>query len=159
MAGFPRRAAMAALAGVGLAATPAVAAAATPGPRASTLTFTTVRKSITLPAAPTLGVTFSIDLELHDTSGAVIGTGSVNAMVVELVVGPPPTIVTHDQPIFRFAGGEIHCSTMHERTVPNPGKLFPVAVVGGTGTYNGASGEGTLEYTTADVTTITLSLL
>jgi hypothetical protein len=48
---------------------------------------------------------------------------------------------------------------MHERTVPNPGVQFPVAVLGGTGAYRGAGGDGTLEYTTADITTIVLNLM
>jgi hypothetical protein len=39
---------------------------------------------------------------------------------------------------------------MHERTVPNHGVQFPVAVLGGTGAYRGAGGDGTLEYTTAE---------
>ena len=42
--------------------------------------------------------------------------------------------------------------------MPNPGVQFPIAVLGGTGDYRGAAGDGTLEYTTADVTTITLNL-
>jgi hypothetical protein len=156
MAGFPRRTAIAALAGVGALATPAVAAAA---PRDDqTITLTTRRKSISLPAAPPLGTPFSIDLELRDTTGAVIGDGCVSATVVELIVGPPPTIVTHDKVVLRLTGGEIHLSTMHERTVPNPGKKFPMAVLGGTGTYRHVSGDGVLEYTTAEVTTITLTI-
>jgi hypothetical protein len=48
---------------------------------------------------------------------------------------------------------------MHERTEPNHGVQFPVAVLGGTGAYRGAGGDGTLEYTTADVTTIVLNLM
>jgi hypothetical protein len=147
-----------ALAGTGAFVLPTMDIAANAANAAQAMTFTTRRKSISLPVGPTLGTAFSIDLELLDSTGAVIGTGSVNSMVVELVLGPPPTIVTHDQPILRFAGGEIHCSTMHERTVPNPGVRFPIAVLGGTGDYRSAAGEGTLEYTTADVTTITLNL-
>jgi hypothetical protein len=155
---FPRRRAIAALAGAGAGALALPGMAHAAG-GSQTLNFTTRRRSITLPGVPSLGFAFSIDLELFDTSGTMIGTGSVNSMVVELVLGPPPTIVTHDQPIFRLAGGEIHCSTMHERTVPNHGVQFPVAVLGGTGAYRGAGGDGTLEYTTADVTTIVLNLM
>lgn len=63
----------------------------------------------------------------------------------------------HDKAILRLAGGEVHVSTMHERTVPNPGRQFPVAIVGGTGAYRTITGDGTLEYTTADDTTIILN--
>lgn len=121
------------------------------------MTVITQRKSITLPVTPPLGAPFTIDLQLQDSSGNVIGDGSVNSMVVELVTGPPPTIVTHDKAILRLSGGEVHVSTMHLRTVPNPGKQFPVAIVGGTGDYRTIVGDGTLEYTTADDTTIILN--
>ena len=159
MAELPRRAAMAALAGAGVLATPGIAGATVPPqirqPRAEqTITLTAIRKSITLPAAPPLGAPFTIDLELHDQTGKVIGDGSVNAMVVE----PAPTIVTHDKVVLRLAAGELHLSTMHERTVPNPGKKFPVAIVGGTGDYRHVTGDGTLEYTTAKDTALTLTI-
>ncbi len=167
-AGVPRRTAFTALAGAGAAAagaaalaTPAVAeavprAGATPR-AAQTMTVITQRNSITLPVTPPLGAPFIISLQLQDASGNVIGDGSVNSMVVEIVVGPPATIVTHDKAILRLADGEVHVSTMHERTVPNPGKLFPVAIVGGTGAYSTITGDGTLEYTTAADTRIILN--
>ena len=160
MAELPRRAAMATLAGAGVLATPGIAAAAPQvrQPRAEqTITLTTIRKSITLPAAPPLGAPFTIDLELHDQTGKVIGDGSVNAMVVELVIKPAPTIVTHDKVVLHPAAGELHLSTMHERTVPNPGKKFHAAIVGGTGDYRHVTGDGTLEYTTAEDTVIVLT--
>ncbi|MEV7358924.1 hypothetical protein [Kitasatospora sp. NPDC091276] len=63
----------------------------------------------------------------------------------------------HDKAILRLAGGEVHVSTMRERTVPNPGKQFPAAIVGGTGAYRTIAGDGTPEYTTADDPTIILN--
>ncbi|MFD7587301.1 hypothetical protein ACFV84_18005 [Kitasatospora sp. NPDC059811] len=63
----------------------------------------------------------------------------------------------HHKAILRLVGGEVHVSTMHERTVPNPGKQFPVAIVGGTGNYRAITGDGTLEYTTSDGTTSVLN--
>jgi hypothetical protein len=159
MNGLPRRTALAVLATSVAGTTLAAATPAQAAPAADrTITFTTRRASITLPGLPSLGLPFSIDLELRDPAGKVIGDGSVAAMVVALVLGPPLKIVTHDKAVLRFADGEIHCSSMHDRTVPNAGVKHPMAIVGGTGAYRGATGDGTLEYTTDTITTITLTL-
>ncbi|MEV8322222.1 hypothetical protein [Kitasatospora sp. NPDC056731] len=52
----------------------------------------------------------------------------------------------HHKAILRLVGGEVHVSTMHERTVPNPGKQFPVAIVGGTGNTTSDDTTGVLNY-------------
>jgi hypothetical protein len=48
---------------------------------------------------------------------------------------------------------------MRIRKIPDPGTKHPLAIDGGTGIYRSARGEGTLEYTTADVSTVSLTVV
>jgi hypothetical protein len=124
-----------------------------------TITFTTTRAKNTLPLNPPLGAPFIMYLTLHDANNTTIGDGSLFGMVVDVIVDVPPKIVVQVKTILRLADGEIHLSSMRIRKVPDPGVKHPVAIVGGTGVYATARGDGTLEYTTTDTSTMSLKVV
>jgi hypothetical protein len=97
-------------------------------------------------------------LALREASGASVGDGSLTGMVVDVILDLPPKLVVHLKLVFRLPGGEIHASSMQIRLIPEPGKLHPMAIVGGTGIYASARGEGTIEHVTADVSAITMQI-
>jgi hypothetical protein len=159
MSAISRRAAMLAVpaAAAGSIAGSIEPAQASPGEQV--IAFTTKRSKNTLPLNPPLGAPFIIYLSLYDTNNTVVGDGSVTGMVVDVIVAVPPEIVVQVKAIFRLPGGEIHCGGMQIRKVPEPGTRHPLAIDGGTGIYRSARGEGTLEYTTADVSTVRLTVV
>lgn len=152
MGGMSRRSA--------ILAVPAAAAgtAAVAARSVRTISFNSRRAKNTLPLSPPIGAPFIMFLALSDAKGASIGDGSLTGMVVDLVVEVPPKVVVLLKLVFRLPGGEIHGSSMQVRVVPEPGKLHPMAITGGTGIYASASGEGTIEHVTSEVTAITLQV-
>lgn len=145
-------------------AVPAVAAGATfaatsaQAKSVQTVSFNSTRAKNTLPLSPPIGAPFIMYLALRDAAGASIGGGSLTGMVVDIIVDTPPKLVVHLKVVFQLPGGEIHGSSMQVRRVPEPGKLHPLAITGGTGAYASARGEGTIEHATADVSAITLQI-
>jgi hypothetical protein len=143
---------------VPVAATGSIAVAhASPGEQV--VTFTAKRSKDTLPVSPPLGAPFIIYYSLLDPSGGSVGDGSLFGMVVDVIVEVPPKIVVQTKSIFRLPGGEIHVSGMEIRKVPDPGVKRPIAIVGGTGIYRSARGEGTIEHQTADLSAVSLTVV
>jgi hypothetical protein len=156
MGGMTRRSAILALPAA--AAGAGVAAAAVTARTVQTVEFQATRAKNTLPLSPPVGAPFIIYLALRDPVGASIGDGSLAGMVVDVIVDVPPKIVVQVKVIFRLPGGEIHASGMQIRKVPEAGKKHPLSIVGGTGIYASARGEGTVEHVTADVSAVTLHI-
>jgi hypothetical protein len=156
MGGMSRRSAI--LAVPAAAAGAGAAAAGTTARTVQTVSFNSTRAKNTLPLSPPVGAPFIMYMALRDATGASIGDGSLTGMVVDVIVDVPPKIVVHLKLVFRLPGGEIHASSMQIRVVPEPGKLHPMAIVGGTGIYASARGEGTIEHVTADVSAITMQI-
>lgn len=132
---------------------------------ATTLEFTARRSKFTLPdplPANPIGLTFTGLLDLYDKANTKIGDGSLTSMVVDVIVGVPLQLVVHSNVIFRITGGlavgEIHTSNMHIRVVPQPGVTHVLAIVGGTGAYRTAQGDGTIEHVTLTDTKVVLNL-
>ena len=71
----------------------------------------------------------------------------------------PPKLVTQVSVIFRLTDGEIHCTNMHIRLIPNPGVTHLIAITGGTGAYRTARGSGTIEHVTDTDTTVVLNVM
>ncbi|MCE7011235.1 hypothetical protein LWC34_51775 [Kibdelosporangium philippinense] len=154
MGDLSRRAAML---GMPLAAAGTVAATTSAG--LAVVEFTAVRAKNTLPLSPPLGAPFIIYLALRDATGASIGDGSFFGMVVDVTVDIPPKIVVSAKAIFRLPTGEVHASSMQLWKVPEGGVKHPMAIVGGTGAYASARGEGTIEHITADMSAVTLRVV
>ncbi|MEV4320115.1 hypothetical protein [Actinocrispum sp. NPDC049592] len=152
MSAISRRAAILAVPAAGTIAI----AHASPGDQV--ISFTAKRSKDTLPVSPPLGAPFIIYYTLLDPTGGSVGDGSLLGMVVDVVVDVPPKIVVQTKSIFRLPGGEIHVSGMEIRKVPDPGVKRPIAVVGGTGIYASARGEGTIEHQTADLSAVSLTV-
>ncbi|KAA2264857.1 hypothetical protein F0L68_07210 [Solihabitans fulvus] len=133
---------------------------------ATQVAFTSRRSKLTLPdplPATPLGLAFSAWLDLYDKTDTKIGDGSLSSMIVDVIVGLPLKIVVHSKVVFRITGGgfgvgEIHVSNMHIRVVPEPGVKHVLAIVGGTGAYSTAQGDGQMEYVTATDTSVVLNL-
>lgn len=126
---------------------------------AKTISLTTTRAKNTLPLNPPLGAPFIMYLSVHDASNNVVGDGSLFGMVVDVIVAVPPQIVVQVKVILRLPDGEIHLGNMHIRKIPDPGVKHPVAIVGGTGAYATARGEGTLEHTTTETSALVLNVV
>ncbi|TWP50710.1 hypothetical protein FKR81_19060 [Lentzea tibetensis] len=101
------------------------------------------RSVLSLPAVPALGVGFVGGGELLDTSGAKVGDGFSHCGIVQITVDLPPAVVAHCTSTYRFSDGELHLSSL--RTYRPLALAFddcPVAVIGGTGAYANARGDG-----------------
>jgi hypothetical protein len=157
MSAISRRAAMMAVPAAA-AGSVAVATSSQASPGDQVISFTAKRSKDTLPVSPPLGAPFIIYYTLLDPTGGSVGDGSLFGMVVDIVVDVPPKIVVQTKSIFRLPGGEIHVSGMEIRKVPDPGVKRPIAVVGGTGIYATARGEGTIEHQTADLSAVSLTV-
>jgi hypothetical protein len=155
MGGMSRRSAILAVTGTAAAGT---AVAVDQARSVQTVSFNSTRAKNTLPLSPPIGAPFIMYLALRDATGASIGDGSLTGMVVDVIVDVPPKIVVHLKLVFRLPGGEIHASSMQIRVIPEPGKLHPMAIVGGTGIYASARGEGTIEHVTTEVSAITMQI-
>jgi hypothetical protein len=137
------------------AGTPAEAATS----HGRSLVFTVRRTSSTLAANPPLGAPFIMGISLHDKAGNTqIGDGTITGMVVEVSSASPPDVVIQFTAVLRFAHGEIHLSSLSLRKVPEPGVKRPVAIIGGTGAYREARGEGTFEHATLELTNVVLNV-
>ena len=158
MNGMSRRSAMLAVsaaAGSIVAASVATPAEAEPS-HGGPLAFVVRRTSSTLAVNPSLGAPFIIGISLQDQAGVTtIGDGAITGMVVD-VSGPDPVI--QFTAVLRFKLGEIHLSSLTVRKIPEPGVKRPVAIIGGTGAYRKASGDGTFEHATVQVTNVVLNV-
>ncbi|MFD8495532.1 hypothetical protein [Amycolatopsis sp. NPDC059657] len=121
------------------------------------------RTATSLPSVPganvVAGTVFFTSLTVHGKDGVKIGDGSVNGMVVDIIPGLPLKIVVQNKIVLRLPDGELHLNNMHIREIPGPGKTFPIAVIGGTGKYRTARGDGTGEHATDTDTKVTLNLV
>lgn len=102
------------------------------------------RGVFSLPAAPTVGTGFIGGGELFARDGTTrIGEGYSHCGVVKLGTEVPPVVTAHCTSAFRLEGGELHLSSL--RTYRTAGTGFEdtsLAIVGGTGEYANARGDG-----------------
>ncbi|MCO1580058.1 hypothetical protein M8C13_30325 [Crossiella sp. SN42] len=143
-----RTAALAAL----LAAVAAVpAAAAAPGTK---LEFTATRKLITLPAVPLPGIAYAVQSDLANTDGSAAGKLTISCTVVGLT--PELHIEAQCLHIYRFQdAAEIHSTARVTRKLASEDKHQQV-IVGGTGRFRGAKGEGSIVFDTDKTVKYTL---
>lgn len=108
-----------------------------------------------------VGTTFGSLLTLFDSTSAAAGDGSMFGTVVNVTVDSPPKLVVQMKLVLRLSAnfkGELHLSSMHAMVVPSPVQNA-VAIVGGTGQYANARGEGTISYPTPDRINFTLNVV
>ncbi|WP_091290980.1 hypothetical protein [Amycolatopsis xylanica] len=121
------------------------------------------RTATSLPSVPganvVAGTVFFASVTVHGKDGVQIGDGSVNGMVVDIIPGLPVKLVVQNKIVLRLPDGELHLNNMHIREIPSPGKTFAIAVIGGTGKYRTARGDGIGEHATDTDTKITLNLV
>lgn len=107
-----------------------------PGPPTD-LVLTARRTEITLPAVPTLGITYICQLDLSAESGTTVGTAYAGASVVGLTLAGPVVLAVV---VLRLADGEIHYQRVMDRFGGFPREATG-AILGGTGGYRGIGGE------------------
>jgi hypothetical protein len=133
-------------------ASPAVASVA------DALTFVAARATNSMPASPVLGTTFGALLSLFDSTSATVGDGSMTGTVVNVTVDSPPKLVVQMKIVLRVTfKGELHLSSMHPMVLPSPVNNA-LAIVGGTGQWAGAHGDGSITYPTTDRINFTLNV-
>ncbi|CAM3529335.1 hypothetical protein KIPE111705_12755 [Kibdelosporangium persicum] len=112
--------------------------------RASTVEVTAKRTLMSAPAAPAVGAGFVSGGQLFDAQGAVqVGEGYSHCGVLAVSVTVPPEVTTHCTSTFRLKDGELHLSGIRVyKTIALGFGDTTVAVVGGTGAYTNARGEG-----------------
>ena len=107
-----------------------------------------------------IGTAFGAPLALFDSTSAAAGDGSMVGTVVNVTVDNPRKLIVQMRLVLRLSAsfkGELHLSSMHAMVVPSPVQN-PVAIVGGTGQYANARGEGTITYPTPDRINFTLTV-
>ncbi|MCP3805202.1 hypothetical protein NLX83_38655 [Allokutzneria sp. A3M-2-11 16] len=116
------------------------ASAAPAAPADETIIVTAKRSVLSLPAVPTVGLSFLGGGELYDEAGAKVGEGYSTCTVARLA---PPELTSHCTSAFRLAKGEIHLSSLRTYTIGGTSsfKDSTMAVIGGTGAYKDARGE------------------
>lgn len=125
-----------------VAAPGAVARADQPAGR-QTVELVGKRTVLTLADTPVVGTTFVAGGQLFDTSGGQAGEGFSTCAVTKLVAGLPPRVLAHCTSVFRLAGGELHLSSLRTYAPGRAGfARAAFAVVGGTGRYATARGDG-----------------
>jgi hypothetical protein len=124
------------------------------------LTFVASRATSSPLDKAVVGTTFGALLTLFDSTSAAAGDGSMIGTVVNVTVDNPAKLIVQMKIVLRLsagAKGELHLSSMHAMVVPSPVQN-PLAIVGGTGQYANARGEGTITYPTPDRINLTLNV-
>ncbi|MFC4852973.1 allene oxide cyclase barrel-like domain-containing protein [Actinophytocola glycyrrhizae] len=122
----------------------AVSAGAAGGPRADTVEVVAKRTLMSASANPAVGSGFVAGGDLLDEQGrAKVGEGFSHCGVVSVSLTVPPAVTAHCTSVFRLKDGELHLSGL--RTYKALATGFDdtaLAVVGGTGAYANARGDG-----------------
>jgi hypothetical protein len=133
-----------------------VAADAARAAQQATIEVVGKRGVISAPATPAVGAGFISGGELFDKAGTTrVGQGFSHCAIVQVTVDVPPAARTHCTSTFSLADGELHLSSMRTyKTFAAGYEQSPFAIIGGTGAYANARGEGKAvrESTGPDVT-------
>lgn len=112
-------------------------------PARATVEVLTKRTLMSAPAAPTVGLGFVSGGDLLKADGARIGEGYSHCGVVAVSAAVPPEVTAHCTSTFRLTDGELHLSGLREyKSIESGFEDTVVAVVGGTGAYSTARGQG-----------------
>ncbi|MFD7660496.1 hypothetical protein ACFV4N_41525 [Actinosynnema sp. NPDC059797] len=110
----------------------------------ATVEVVTRRTLMSAPVTPAVGSGFVAGGDLFDASGDNrVGEGFSHCGVLAVTTGLPPSVSTHCTSTFRLADGELHLSGRRNyKSIAGGFENTSVAVVGGTGAYATARGEG-----------------
>jgi hypothetical protein len=112
-------------------------------PARSTVEVLTKRTIMSAPATPTVGLGFVSGGELLTPDGTRIGEGYSHCGVIAVSAAVPPEVTAHCTSTFRLPDGELHLSGLRRyKSIESGFEDTVVAVVGGTGAYSGARGQG-----------------
>lgn len=102
------------------------------------------RSVMSAPATPTVGLGFVAGGGLFDAGGNTrVGEGYSHCGVVAVSVAVPPEVTAQCTSTFRLQDGELHLATLRRyKTIAAGFEDASVAVVGGTGAFANARGEG-----------------
>ncbi|GAA1296330.1 allene oxide cyclase barrel-like domain-containing protein [Saccharothrix xinjiangensis] len=109
-----------------------------------TVEVVTRRALMSAPVTPAVGSGFVSGGDLFDAGGVNrVGEGFSHCGVLVVTTGLPPSVTAHCTSTFRLPDGELHLSGLRDyRSIAGGFENAPVAVVGGTGAYANARGEG-----------------
>ncbi|MEV0536863.1 hypothetical protein [Kitasatospora sp. NPDC050463] len=154
---------MASAAAVGVGAAVGAAGTARAAGRASTLNLSGKRASADIPSILTAGTAYFVHYELRDTAGTPVGTESAHSLPITVGLDKALVLATV---VLRLTDGTLTAAGAFERPLPAVTEVVvgfqpwshTFAVTGGTGAYNGASGELTIEHRTRDDSVLTIAL-
>lgn len=154
---------MASAAAVGVGAALGAAGTAHAARRASTLNLSGKRAAADIPNVLTAGTPYFVHYELRDAAGTPVGTESAHSLPI--TVGLDEALVLSTV-VLRLTDGTLTAAGAFERPLPAVTEVVlgyqpwshTFAVTGGTGAYNGASGELTIEHRTRDDSALTATL-
>ncbi|MFC6087918.1 allene oxide cyclase barrel-like domain-containing protein [Saccharothrix lopnurensis] len=112
--------------------------------REATVEVVTRRNLMSAPVTPAVGSGFVSGGDLFDAGGDDrVGEGFSHCGVLAVTTGLPPSVTAHCTSTFRLPDGELHLSGLRDyRSIAGGFEDTAVAVVGGTGAYANARGEG-----------------
>ncbi|MBB5959677.1 hypothetical protein FHS29_006298 [Saccharothrix tamanrassetensis] len=119
--------------------------------REATVELTAKRTLMSAPANISVGGGFVSGGELMDgQGGAKVGEGFSHCGVLAVSVTVPPEVTAHCTSTFRLADGDLHLSSLRAyKSMAGGFGDTTMAVIGGTGKYAGARGEGKATRATA----------
>ncbi|MGV9269632.1 hypothetical protein ACWDRR_33840 [Kitasatospora sp. NPDC003701] len=154
---------MASAAAVGAGAAIGTTGTAHAARRATNVHLTGKRAAADIPSVLTAGTPYFVHYELRDAAGQPAGTESANSMPVTVGLDKALVLATV---VLRLTDGTLSATGAFERPLPAVTEVLvgyqpwshTFAVTGGTGAYNGASGELTIEHLTRDDSVLTANL-
>ncbi|MFE2722182.1 hypothetical protein [Kitasatospora sp. NPDC059327] len=148
---------------VGTGATLGMTGTARAARRASTLNLRGRRASADIPGVLTAGAPYFVHYELRDSADRPVGTESAHSLPI--TVGPDTSLVLATV-VLRLTDGMLTGAGAFERPLPVVTEVVvgyqpwshTFAVTGGTGAYDGASGELTIDHLSRDDSVLTATL-
>ncbi|MER5268977.1 hypothetical protein ABTZ99_43475 [Actinosynnema sp. NPDC002837] len=110
------------------------------------------RGLMSAPAAPTVGLGFVSGGELFAADGATkVGDGNSHCGVLAVSAAVPPEVTTHCTSTFRLQDGQLHLSSVRTyETIASGFNDTTMSIIGGTGAFANARGEGKVARTASD---------
>lgn len=138
--------------------TAAATAQTTPQATDQTLTLVGKRGEFTLPGTPAIGIGFLAGGTLYQSDGTTqAGQAYSNCTVTQVTVAVPPSITAQCMTVFTLSGGELFLGSLRDYLSGGFDKA-DLAILGGTGSYRTARGDGTAQLTDQASHTYTFTL-
>lgn len=123
-----------------------------------TLTLVGKRGAFTLPGTPAIGIGFIAGGTLYQSDGTTqAGQAYSNCTVTQVTLAVPPAITAQCMTVFTLSGGELFLGSLRDYLSGGFDKA-DLAILGGTGSYRTARGDGTAQLTDQASHTYTFTL-